>query len=828
MSSIVVLLCLFAQPGDRPDNDFFEAKIRPVLVERCYGCHSVKSKNLKGGLRLDTRALIRTGGDTGPAIVPGDQEKSLLLLAISYADESLQMPPKGKLPANVIADFRKWVAMGAPDPREGDAFVLSENTAPSIGEGREFWAFKEPRRHAFPSVEERSWPRREIDYFVLSRLEEAGLRPAPDADRYTLLRRVTIDLTGLPPTPEEIEAFASDPSPRAYEKVVDRLLGSPAFGDRWARHWLDLSCYADLTDLSGHVVVRDAWRYRDYVIQAFNDDKPFDRFIHEQIAGDLLPHSSVKERREQVIATGFLAIGNFHLSNYIKGQMHADNVNHMIEKIGRAFLGMSLGCARCHDHKLDPIPTTDYYALAGIFYSTLTTSHDGPGVWSTITETELQEFPEETRKRERALRKYEKDRSTLTANLARLKEAKEVIEKQIDVPGRERDEAQQRRREEMEKTDQEIKEAEARLLLLDFNRPRPPRALSVRDEDKPADTRVRVRGNFQSFGEEVPRGFLTVATRGPAPSISDETSGRRELAEWLTSPEQPLTARVLVNRVWYLLVGAGIVRSVDYFGTKSEPPSHPELLDTLAVRFVEEGWSLKRLIRSIVLSRVYRMSSTHDPVAVERDPDNRLLWRMHRRRLEAEAIRDGLLAVSGQLNTGRCGPCLAFEIPGNVVDLDSTVNLPSYGDKTPLPEVVHRRTIHVPFPRKQPRKKFEILNVFDFPDPSEITAARSLTTVPTQSLFLMNAPFIKERARHTARRLLFRAETDDAGRVSSFFLLALGRPATDTEVEQALQFLREFRKGLETLEEPPADTRREAWVQYCHAVLTSNDFLFRE
>jgi len=393
---------------------FFEREVVPVLEKRCFSCHSHESGKAKGGLVLDSRSGWETGGKSGTAIVPGNPGASLLIKAVHYQDEDFQMPPKEKLPDSEIALLEKWIAMGAPDSRQ------AKTTTPDL---KKLWALQPIAEPAVPEVKTANWARGEIDAFLLARLEQAGLTPAPDADPHTLLRRVTFDLTGLPPTPEEIAAFLNDTSAGAYDRVVDRLLGSAAFGDHWARHWFDLSCYADLADIQGDVLIRDAWRYRDYVIAAFNADKPLDRFIHEQIAGDLLPSQNAAERRELIIATGYLAIGPWTLQNYIKGQLDADVVDHQIDRIGRTFLGQTISCARCHDHKFDPIPTADYYALAGIFHSTRTTSYDGPGVWSAITHVPLPQMeaaPGELEQRRKALEDLGARRQILQAELTPL------------------------------------------------------------------------------------------------------------------------------------------------------------------------------------------------------------------------------------------------------------------------------------------------------------------------------------------------------------------------------------------------------------------------
>jgi hypothetical protein len=815
-------------PATASGIEFFESKVRPLLVEHCYRCHSASGKKPKGGLLLDSRDGLRKGGDSGrPVVVAGKPEESLLIQAVRYTRDELRMPPKGKLPDADVAALVEWVKRGAPDPRQGQPTPTAKKGI-DIEAGRRFWAFQPPRRSPLPRANDPSWPRGPIDHFLLARLEAKGLRPARDADRYTLLRRITLDLTGLPPAPEEIEAFVNDRSPQAFEKVVDRLLASPAFGEHWARHWFDLSCYGDLGDVDGNIVQRDAWRYRDYVIQAFNQDKPFDRFIIEQIAGDLMPACSDEQRREQITATGFLAIGPWSLQNYIKPQMLADVVDHQIDKVGRVFLGMTLGCCRCHDHKFDPIPTSDYYALAGVFHSTLTTRHDGPGVWSRTVCTPLPESALEAASRKRAAAECEKTLAGLEAERKRLEQAQKQLDRQLAALQKADGGTESKRlQEERKSTEQALRDVQDRQRLVEYNRPQPPEALAVRDRNRPADCRVYLRGNFQTLGSTVPRGVLQAATLGTPPHIPAHASGRLELARWLVDDQNPLTARVLVNRFWHHLFGAGLVRTVDYFGTRGEPPSHPELLDYLALRFQEHGWSVKALLRELVLSRAYRMASDHNAAAMEIDPDNRLLWRMNRRRHEAEAIRDAILTVSGRLDRSRGGPSLGLDIPGNVNGLAGGPNPPTYSGKTIPAGVKNRRTVYLPLFRLRPAGELEILSVFDFPHPNEITGARAVTTVPTQALYLMNAPFLKEQARRTAERLQHEASNDE-GRLTRLYLLALNRPPSAEETRLSLLFLDECTSSPTARPPSGANPRLEAWAQLCHAVFASNEFLFKE
>ena len=965
---------------------FFETAIAPILKRRCYSCHSHEAGKAKGGLVLDSRQGWAKGGSEGPVIVPGKPDESLLIQAVRF--EGYEMPPDKPLPAEEITLLEKWIAMGAPDPRKSQV----PETDPA-----DLWALQPIVRPSVPSVKTEAWPRDDLDAFILQRLEAEGLAPAGDADRYTLLRRVTFDLTGLPPAPEEIEAFVSDRSDAAYEQVVNRLLDSPGFGDHWARHWFDLSCYADLADVSGNMLIRDAWRYRDYVINALNNDKPIDCFVHEQIAGDLLPFENVEQQREQIIATGYLAIGPWVLQNYIKGQLAADIVDHQIDRIGRTFLGQTLSCARCHDHKFDPVPTANYYALAGIFHSTLTTSYDGPGVWSQITHTPLPASPQAIERFAQLEKELEQRRQQLQTEFEDLQrqdeqqrfavkaiseqanaltlesdiaanesgrsyrvsflagpsvwagasqatnaedglliqvlrgdgsvlawhvhrpgvwsgkpDAQQLAEASFDYEGdgsgnvtlhiaasdytgrfggaiddlsvTEAESSRVVFAEDFEKcqlgatqgkqasTDRTVyaksvipdwsgaginhshtvdvgtpgqrnialqifsgarvepsnprlaeinRELATLSRQLDDARPDRMQALAVRDVDEPRDSPIYRRGSFQSLGDVVPRGFLNAVPASQNYQIPSETSGRLQLAQWLTDPGNPLTSRVLVNRIWHHLFGKGLVRTVDYFGVHGEKPSHPELLDFLADRMrTDDAWSLKKTVRRLVLSRTYQMASSHNADAAERDPDNRLLWHMPRRRLTAEAIRDSMLLASGQLDPGRGGPSLGLDLEGNINGLGGNVNPPTWAGKVP-DFIRNRRSVYQPFKRERPQGDLEILSVFDFPHPSDITGARPNTTVAPQALFLLNAPFVKQQAARLAERILKDEAADDRVRVNHLYQLTVSRPANSDETDTAVEFLNQSAADLN-------GDRLAAWTQLCHAMLGSNGFLFRE
>ncbi len=796
---------------------FFETRIRPVLVEHCYECHSEGADKLKGGLRVDLSESLRVGGESGPAIVPGDVGQSLLIDAVRY--ESFEMPPDGKLPDTVIADLIRWVEMGAPDPRVGKPASSASAPEATVVDGGSHWAFQPVESHKPPDVGDRSWPLSEVDFFLLSRLEREGLAPARDVDRHTWLRRVSFDLTGLPPTADDIRRFLEDTSPQAETVVVDRLLGSSAFGERWARHWLDLVGYADQIGTSNNVFAEHAWRYRDYVIDAFNVDKPFDRFIREQIAGDLLPFDSAIEHAANLTATGFLVLGDIDIVEADKAKLHVDIIDQQVGKVGKAFLGMTLGCARCHDHKFDPVPQRDYYAMAGFFHSTESIYKTERGVWSDVTAVDLPETESQQAARsERAVRhaaRLAALKDERTQATTRKSELDELL-KPEDAPEDDAQEETPSREELKKERDQlagRVGTLDRQIVHAEFFDPAVPQTYGVRDVAQPVDMRITIRGNPHVLGDAVPRGVLQAASVG-LPDIPKSESGRRQLADWIASPDNPLTPRVTVNRIWQKLFGEGLVRSVDYFGLRGERPTHPELLDHLAARFVRDGWSQKQLIRSLVLSRAYRMSSESNERTLAADPDNRLLSRMNPRRLDAEALRDALLAVSGQLQHTAGGPALPLEFPENVANIDpKNVNPPSFSLAKWRPEQAFQRTIYLPVIRSRPQPgPAELRNVFDFTQPAQFAGQRATTAVPTQALFLMNSPVMKKHARALSRRVMQEAD-DNGARLDVLWLRALNRSITEQEAREAEVFL--------------SKDDVNGWIELCHAVLASNEFLMR-
>ena len=821
---IGVNLLLFAGSGAFADEraaptkeqlEFFESKIRPVLVEHCYKCHAAEAKIVKGGLRLDHREGMIQGGDTGTSLVPGQPAKSLLVKALKF--DGLEMPPKGKLAASIIKDFETWIAMGAPDPRKSGQRPRPRTI--DIEAGRKYWAFQPVADSAPPKVKGTSWPRDAVDRFVLAKLEATGLNPVADADRYTWLRRVTYDLTGLPPSTQEIDDFIRDSSPQAREKVVDRLLASRAYGERWARHWLDLTGYADMMGTSNNVYAEFAWRYRDYLIDTFHKDKPFDRFIREQIAGDLMRADSIPERAENITATGFLMVGDVEIVEPDKAKLEADHIDTQVSKIGTAFLGMTLGCVRCHDHKFDPIGVTDYYGIAGMLRSSPSTHKIPFGVWSLLNSTDLPEAPEQQVARQKLESEHEQKIVAMKAKQSKQIAEKKTVEADLAKVAKEDDKKATliQRRDELAG---QVAKLAAAIQHAEYFRSKAPRAFAMHDGDKPADMPIFIRGNPYAPGPIVPRGVIQVASWAKLPEIPQGQSGRMQLADWLADSRNPLTARVTVNRIWQKLFGEGLVRSIDYFGTRGETPSHPELLDHLATRFMDNGWSQKQLIRALVLSRVYGLSSVNDNSAVKLDPDSRLLWRMNRQRLEAEAIRDSLLAVSGELQPNLGGPGLVLEEPENCGDLKKTgVNPPNYSHRKPRPNQEFQRTIYLPVMRTNTNANDRIRNFFDFVNPAQIAGQRSQTVVPTQALFVMNNDLFRKRAKVLADKLIA-AQTQPDERMRQLWLTVYNRPITNTERETARKFLAELSPLVE-------ENESLLWQELCHGLLASNEFFFR-
>jgi mono/diheme cytochrome c family protein len=731
-----------AQPIKPEDLQFFETHIRPVLAERCYKCHSRDADKIKGGLMLDTREGMLHGGDTGPAVVPGKPEDSLILDAISYKDADLQMPPKGdKLSDQEVSDITDWIRRGAFDPR---SLVVKGSSADYGGVGKDHWSFLPVKDSPVPAVADPAWCKTPVDNFVLARLEENGIKPNPEADKYTLIRRATFDLTGLPPTEEEVQRFLVDDSPGAWAKVVDRLLASPRYGERWGRYWLDVARYADT---KGDTPNREdprypfAWTYRDYVINAFNTDKPYNQFILEQLAADRLLANELraggpKPDQDPLAAMGFLTLGNrFENSKN-------DIINDRIDVTTKAFLGLTVSCARCHDHKFDPIPTADYYSLYNVFANSVEPKQD-PWLHPVPKTPELVDYLAKMKAATDV--KTDIDLQFLELRRSALPEADRAVKRRELV--------------------KDLARANTQLADLEFTPAAPPKADVLVDVANPKNYPVLKRGEPQNYGDETTRHFLSILSPDPKHPIPfSHGSGRLELARAIASPTNPMTARVLVNRVWQEHFGTGFVSTPDDLGNQSAPPTDPELLDYLATQFVKGGWSIKSLQRLIMLSSAYQESSAGNPAYAATDPDNKLQWRYSMRQLDFEQMHDSILAIAGTLD---------FTMGGRPVPIGAE------GFAT-------RRAVYAFIDRRNPA---EILTQFNFPNPSVPTGKRFLTQVPQQQLFLMNSPLVIETARKLTHTPEFLGQTTDELRVADLYLHVFQRPPTPDEVRLCLRYI---------------------------------------
>ncbi len=768
---------------DARDLEFFEAKVRPLLAEKCFACHS--APKAQGGLNLRTRSDILKGGVLGPSIKPGDPDGSLLVQVVRF-QHSVKMPPQGKMAPEQIQILEEWVRRGAPwgieSPKDKAAGSGPKAQSPKL-KAQAHWSFQPAKRPAVPSVKSRWWVKNPIDAFVAASLEKQGLKPNRYADRRTLIRRATFDLTGLPPTPEEIEAFVNDKSPNAWEKVIDRLLASSRYGERWGRHWLDVVRYSDSNGLDWNEVFAYAHRYRDYVIESFNEDKPYNQFVREQLAGDLMPGKTDAETYERITATGMLVMGPKLLAQQDRLKLVMDVVDEQIDVVSKGFMGLTVSCARCHDHKFDPVSTKDYYALAGIFKSTMTMNGTLPRngrVWY-WNERPLAE-PE-------VVQTWQEHNKTVRDMQNRIRKCKDSEEKKA--------------------LNEELKKLQAQAP------PAPPLVMAVQ-EGEAQNVKVHLRGNPKTLGEEVHRGIPAMPGAGPGTPVADKRSGRLELANWIASPSHPLTGRVIVNRVWQGHFGRGIVPTPDNFGLLGEKPTHPELLDWLASTFTSNpsqsglGWSLKKLHRLIMLSAAYQMSSDARPEAYAKDPENRWLWRMSPRRLEAEAIRDAMLASSGQLDTSMGGSLLPK-------------NTGLAGKEVKIDFASQRRSVYLPVIRGG---VYDVLEAFDFADPQVVTGRRPVTTVSTQALVMLNSPFVIDQSERMANEVLSAPDLDDVQRVELAYRRTLGRTPSSTETRRTLEYLEDFSRRLEATQPDPAKRRLEAWRMFTQTLFASNEFRY--
>ncbi len=837
---------------------FFESRIRPVLVRECYSCHSTRSQ-VKGGLWLDTKAGARGGGDSGPAIVPGDLAESMLWSAINHQD--YKMPPRKKLSEDTIADFRQWIEMGAPDPRIQEVTrVNTKITQADIEEGKQFWSFKKPAPPNVPVVENTKWPVTDIDHFILSQLEQNGLKPACDAEATTFLRRLSFDLIGLPPTPEQIAWLTRNwekDREQAIAHVVDSLIAKPEFGERWGRHWLDVARYAESSGKELNLTYPQAWRYRDYVIDSFNDDKPYNQFIEEQIAGDLLPVKSDEQWAENLIATGFLAIGPKTLTEQNGLQFQQDLIDEQIDVATRVVLGVSVACARCHDHKFDPIPQADYYAMAGIFKST-TTHYGTLKTFQNRRSSNLLVLPVED------LNPF--DAKISTRELARLKA--ELADKQKELREYQFQRRNQRSSDAKEnpafsivkviRTTSEVGALQAKISAYDENGHPYTYFMGVQSADQPVNARLLVRGEFDKPAQVVNRGIPQVLTDEPV-NIRSKSSGRLELARWMASHDNPLTARVMVNRVWQHMFGTGIVRTPENFGATGREPTHPELLDHLAIEFQKNNWSVKTLIREIATSRIYRTDSTFDEQSFEIDPENQLVWRVAPRRLEAEVIRDSILAISGELDSERPRASLVAEfgtamirdgvmistvgadnpeiktgimspgrmqgrtaqvgtaaVPGGMLDVGRSNRSPVIAK---IDQPVKYRSVYLPVIRDNVTRSME---VFDFAESSMVVGVRESSNTPDQGLFFLNNQFVINQSDAIARRIM-KEKNQVREQIKLAFLLAYGREASSSELAAAESFYRKFEISPSRFG-PNRSVQRLSAV--CQAILASAEFRF--
>ena len=740
--------------------DVLEKSARAVLDRHCMACHGEAQM---AGLDMRERETLLKGGKSGPAVVPGKADTSRLYRAASHAGE-LKMPPEAaRIPKEELQALRDWINdEGWWRPPEQESIFTEEQ--------KSFWSFQPIRDPKPPEVKDTEWAKTSLDRFILAKLEEKGLSPSRPTDKRTLIRRATYDLTGLPPALEEIDEFlAEKPEPDeysektpfpAFSRLVDRLLESPQYGERWARHWLDVVRYADTTAHDGNFIMRFAYRYRDYVVRAFNDDKPYDQFIIEQLGGDLLPSTkNLDLSLQRMIATGFLMLGPKALGEQDKEQVRMDIVDEQIDVTGRVFLGLTVACARCHDHKFDPIPTRDYYSMAGIFRST--------DVLADSIHTSMW---------------WEHD--------------------VLEIPGGEK------------------------VMVM------------APKEGKLADLKIHIRGNHNNLGEEAPRGVLQIIAGEGRSSIKTEQSGRLELARWIASPDNPLTPRVMVNRIWQGHFGTGLVASSDNFGSTGGKPSHPELLDWLASRFTESGWSIKSMHRLILQSNTYQMQSFPREEGEQVDPDNRLIWRANRRRLDTEQLRDSVLAISGRLDRAIGGDIWDWQDKNTAVDTERGLFAAAKAGQSFDAYNSLRRSIYLPVVRNQLPNMFQ---TFDFADANAVTAKRNDTTVAPQALLMLNSAFVRDESAHFAKRLLeempehplfervYRlglAQEKEEDRLRLAHLEVLGRPPTAEELQEAKSFLAEYDRRLQSAGRSQEESRLAAWQSYCQSLFSLNEFLY--
>ena len=745
----------------------FEKKIRPLLHKHCFNCHATDAKTIQAGLILNSRQGLHRGGDSGPVVVPGEPKASLLITAIEYNNDELQMPPKGKLSSSEIATLHQWVKQGAPFPETPNK-TLRQPRQIDFSQGRQFWSFQPVIEQKLPTVKNSSWPRERLDWFILAKLEQAGLQPSMSTKRATLIRRLSFDLTGLPPTEQQLRDFLEDQSPTAYRDLVNRLLASPHYGERWARHWLDLARYTDRT-ATWLEDTGSAHLYRDWVVQALNDDMPYHEFVRRQLATDMMASTGP----EDLPALGFLGLSptywkELKLPCEIIKVIVADEWEERVDTVSRTFMGLTVACARCHDHKFDPIEMKDYYAMAGVFAS-----------------SQLAVLPIIDEQLYEPVKKAKADVDRLTKKLAELKKKKPVPKSELKTLQDQIKSLKQTPHYDIPLVhvvkDSSVYVVRAGQTIQNGTK--------LQYKDQPRDLHLFIRGDPNRHGDVVPRRFLTVLSSQETEPFQ-QGSGRLELANSITSDAAALTARVIVNRIWGEHFGTGLVSTPSNFGQLGARPTHPELLEDLSARFIASGWSLKWLHRQIVLSATYRQTSFADSLRLAGDPSNQLLSRMNRRRLDIESWRDAMLAASGDLDDSFGGPSIELNAPAN-----------------------RRRTIYSTIHR---RDMSTTLQIHDFPDPTSHSPQRIRTTTPLQGLYLLNSPFVAERAQRLALRLALNQPNHPRNQIRFAHELLFARMASDAEVELGIAFLKDNALN------PSSD----AWQQYAHALLGCNEFLF--
>lgn len=801
--AFMVLSRVGASAADSPTE--YPPHIKVILQKKCGSCHS--GKDPESGLNLSSLLTLMIGGESGKTqIEPGKLAESVLWSKIQEGE----MPPKDEpaLSAEQKNSIRDWITK-----ERFPSSVAIERARSNLlnAEAQQHWAFRPVSKPIIPLVKNKSWSLSEIDSFILARLEAKNLKPASDADAYTLLRRIYYDLTGLPPSPAELKGFIAHSAKdfdAAVAAQVDILLDTPEFGERWGRHWLDVARYSDTLGGGANFTLLDAWRYRDYVINSFNKDTPYDRFITEQIAGDLLPYDTAQQRQDLLIATGFLSIGPKDFTDQDKVKQLADAIDEQMDTMGKAFMGLAIGCARCHSHKFDPLPVEDYYAMAGIFHSTQTLlpsddtkSFQNMPTWNRFPLPTLGEekVAEKIKAAEAELNAMRTQIKQLDRQIKQLKPDAELVKENSD-PDDTKVAALKKQLDELEKGIQSRQTLGSYFGKLDTG------ILGVIDGKKLAHTQINISGNARELGREIPRGVIR-ALGSKCAKIPDNQSGRLQLTDWLTDGKHPLTARVMANRVWSHLLGQGIVRTSNNFGTTGSSPSHPELLDHLATQFVGDQWSVKKLIRRIMLSRVYRMASEANEQAFAIDPDNTLLWKRSTRRLDIEALHDSLLRFAGQLSDKHGGPTL---VHAGILSL-------GYREKVERPGLWKRRAVYLPVYRGAVVDGTAAFRTFDFADPNLVVGHRTQSLVPTQALFLMNNKLTLDCAENFARRLLKEKKTDEA-RIQQAYLTTLGRPVQQDELRRSKVFLKS------SPQQNGAD--QDTWSAFCQVLFSSSEFLF--